>query len=72
MDNSENVSYPTIQTLQYQRTKVTEEFLLKAERNLKKSIGCGERFQNELVSINELLLDMRAEPDMDRTNNNNG
>ncbi|XP_063419421.1 uncharacterized protein LOC134702447 [Mytilus trossulus] len=71
MDNIENVLYPTIQTLQYQRTKVTEEFLLKAERNLKNSIGCGERFQNELVSINELLVDMRAEPDMDRTNNNN-
>lgn len=70
MQKIENELSPTIQTLQKQRIKMKDEFLLKAERNLKKTMCCGERFQNELLSINELVLDMKAEPDMDRTNNN--
>ncbi|CAC5374027.1 unnamed protein product [Mytilus coruscus] len=68
MDQIENVLNPTNQK---PRTKVTDEFLLKAEKCLQKTMGCGERFQNGLVSINQLLLDMKEEPDMDRTNNNN-
>ncbi|XP_071172384.1 uncharacterized protein [Mytilus edulis] len=71
MQKIENELSPTIQTLQKQRIKLKDEFLLKAERNLKKTMCCGERFQNELLSINELVLDMNAEPDTDRTNNNN-